>query len=403
MSYFRNIQLDTDNAAGDAFGRVRISGPFTAFDSKVLFDKCPLIWDESLESGAGITSAHDPNEAAVTFTSTVSTAGKFTRQTFMRFNYQSGKSNLVILTGNISLSGGGTGVQNRIGQFDDNNGLFFEHDEGTMKVVQRSKVTGSVVDTKIAQTSWNVDVLDGTGVSGITIDWTKSQIFFIDYEWLSVGRVRFGVVINGVTRYVHEFLNANANVGAYMSTPNLPLRYQMETTASSVASTMSCICSTVISEGGIRDIGVLRHKSTGSTHVDANSVGTTYAVIGLRLKTAYVGTVVKLVQMSVLSETSDDFEWSIIFNPTVAGAFTYSDETNSSVQTATGALANTVTGGTVLSGGYANAQSGEIVALENSLYLGAAIDGTVDEIVLCVSPLSSNADIQGSLTWRELS
>lgn len=393
----------SDSASIDAFGRWRVSQPETLFDSKQLFDNQPLVWDEELESGSGISSSHSTDEAATTITSTANTAGKFTRQTFMRFNYQPGKSQLIFMTGNIRESGGGTGGECRIGYFDDDNGLFFVDDAGTMKVVLRSSVSGSAVDTEVAQSSWNMDSLDGTGKSGKTVDFTKAHIFVFDFEWLAVGRVRFGIALEGGVIYCHEVTNFNANTGAYMSSPNLPLRYQLETTSDTPATSMTAICSTVISEGGSQELGILRYKSTEGTHVDADVADTLYAVVGIRLKTTHLDSVVKLANKSMASQTNDDFEWVIMLNPTVAGTFTYNDQTNSAVQAATGATANTVTGGTAITGGFVKNDVQSSSVLANALYLGSAIDGTRDEIVLCVRPLTANADIQGSLTWRELS
>lgn len=403
-----NIALQ-DSSMVDAFARTRVSNPFTLFDSKQIFDNQPLFWDESLESGAGITSTHSVDEAATTFTSTLNTAGKFTRQTFERFNYQPGKSQLIVMTGVLDASGGGTGVQRRLGAFDDNNGFFFEDDAGTIKVVLRSKVTGSVVDDKVAQLNWNIDKMDGSGPSGVTMDFTRAHIWVIDYEWLGVGRSRFGMFHDGVLVYVHQFMNDNTVQTAYMSTPNLPVRYQMITTSSSPASTMVCICATVISEGGMRDLGILRYKSTAGTHLDANVENTIYAVVGLRLKSTHLGASIQFVDISIIEyQGSKDYEWMVLFNPTVAGIFTYSDKANSAVQTAIGALANTVTLGTEVTGGMASSaqKGGSFISksFESALRLGSKIDGTVDEILLCIRPIggSVNMDVEGSITWREL-
>lgn len=407
MTYFAGVRL-ADSANLDAFARLRVSNPVTIFDSKQIHDNQPLFWDESLESGVGISSAHSTDTASTVITSTVSTAGKFTRQTFMRHNYQPGKSQLILMTGVLDRSGGGTGVQRRIGLFDDDNGIFFEDDEGTIKVVRRTHVTGSPVDNKVAQSAWNVDVMDGSGPSGITIDWTKSQIFMIDFEWLSVGRVRLTLVVDGIPCPVHEFLNANVLATAYMSTPNLPLRYQMETTASSPASTMECICGTVISEGGASELGVLRYKSTEGTHVDADTENVIYAVVGIRLKSTHLGATISLVAASIAEHSGNkDMEWMVIFNGTVAGSPTWSDEANSAIQTFKGATANTVTGGVIIAGAYfSSASKGGSASseLKDALRLGAKIDGTVDEIVLAVRPVAgaSNTDAEGSLTWREI-
>lgn len=401
MSLIRRI-LFADSPSLDAFGRQRVSEQKTIFDSKQVFDNQPLFWDESLETGAGITSSHSTDLAATTITSTLNTAGKFTRQTFMSFNYQPGKSQLIFMTGVLDKSGGGTGVQRRIGQFNNNNGLFFEDDEGTIKVVRRTFTSGAAVDNKVAQTSWNLDTMDGNGDSKITIDWTKSQIFVIDYEWLGVGRVRLGVNINGMTYYVHEFLNTNSLTTVYMSTPNLPLRYQMITTASSPASTMDCICASVQSEGGQEDLGILRHADSGS--ISSLSTGTKYAVMGIRLKSGYIGASVLLENISMIATTTNDqLHWELIFNPTIAGTFTYTDQTNSAVQIATGASTNTVTGGYEIDGGYLSTALPVNPTTPNALRLGATIAGTVDSIVLCVRPITNNITVQGSLTWREQS
>jgi len=411
---YRRLQEVTlgDSPSVDAFGRLRIADPYTLFDSKQIFDNQPLLWDESLESGGGISSAHSTDTASTVITSTVSTAGKFTRQTFMRFNYQPGKSQLINMTGILVRDTSGTGVARRIGYFDDNNGLFFEESEGVVGVVRRTYVTGSAVDNRVAQSSWNLDTMDGNGPSGVTIDWSLTQIFVIDFEWLGVGRVRMGLNVNGATYYVHQFLNANVLDKVYMSTPNLPLRYQVETTASSPAVTMECICTSVVSEGGQSKNGVLRYASTEGTHVACNSDNVVYAIIGIRLKSTHIAETVDVEKVSIQIQTaSETGEWIVILNPTVAGTFTYNDQTNSGVQVATGATANTVTNGTRLDGGFAQSTSGGggsgggTEAVLNAIRLGAAIDGTVDEIVLCWMPNggTSSHDIEGSIHWRELS
>lgn len=399
MSLIRQIQFPEQSL--DAFGRQRVSEPATLFDSKQIFDNQPLFWDESLATGAGITSAHSANTASTVITSTLNTAGKFTRQTYRRFNYQPGKSQAILMTGVLDLSGGGVGVQRRIGVFDDLNGLFFEDDAGVVKVVRRSYVTGSAVDVKVAQADWNVDKMDGTGRSQITVDWNKTQIFVVDFEWLGVGRVRFGLNIDGQTYTVHEMNNANNLTTVYMSTPNLPLRYQMETQATSAASSMSCICTSVKSEGGLQPLGVLRHSDSNA--IPSLSTNTIYAVLGIRLKAGYIGASVLIENISMITTTvNDSVHWELIFNPTVAGTFTYNDLTNSAVQVALGANTNTVTGGTAIDGGYLNTDLPVSSAVENALLLGAAINGTVDTVVLCVKPITNNTGVRGSMTWREL-
>lgn len=404
MSRLQNVNIKAqDSASIDAFDRLRVSNPFTIFDSKQIFDKQPLFWDDQQVSGTGTLSNYNQNKAATTIQVDDTTAGKRVRQTFRRFNYQPGKSQLIFMTFKVGTTS--SGVTKQIGIFDDDNGVYLEKTSSSFSINRRTKASGSVVNNTVAQASWNLDTMDGNGSSGINIDTTKTQILIIDIEWLGVGRVRCGFVVDGIVYYFHEFLNANNLAVVYMSTPNLPLRYVIENDGTGAASTMDTICASIISEGGQQDTGVIIAADTGSTHLNANTANTVYAVIGVRLKSTHLGATIDFLNMSMISETADDFRWALHFNPTVDGTFTYSDITNSACQRALGATANDITDeGTVLASGYASTDTQQAGAvLENALRLGAAIDGTRDEIVLSVTPLSANADIQASLNWRELS
>lgn len=406
------IGSDTKDPLFDAFGRMRISELFTIFDSKLITaDKQDLFWDESLETGSGITASNPTVfKPYIDIVSTLNTAGKFTRQTYRRFNYQPGKSQLIALTGVLDLSGGGVGVQSRIGLFDDGNGAFFEHAETGGKVVVRTSDSGTPVDTEVLQASWNIDVMNGSNStanpSGISLDLSKSQIFIIDFQWLSVGRIKFGFDIGGTIHYVHSFDKSNQDTIPWASTPNLPVRYQLITTSSSPASSMRCICASVSSEGG-KDPHGLTHSHATVNHVNANTADTVYALLGVRLQSNKLGCSIEPASVSILSELNDDFEWQLIHNPTVAGAFAYTPKPNSCVEVATGdsigsPSVNTVTGGTIIDRGFGTNQASPQLILRSTLGLGAAIDGTRDFFVLAVRPLGPNADIQGSFVWREL-
>lgn len=409
MTILRRLFVSADDSPSiDAFGRWRVSNPETIFDSKQLYDSQELVWDDQEIAGSGTATAHSANEAATTISVGATTLGTRARQTFMRFNYQPGKSQLIIMT--FSEFDTATGITKRVGYFDGSNGLFFESDEGTIRVVQRSNVTGSPVDTSVDRASWNLDTMDGSGKSGITLDFTKSQIAFIDFEWLGVGRVRMGFVINGKIYYCHEFLNANSLATVYMSTPNLPLRYEISNDGNGAADDFVHICSTVVSEGGSQKLGSLRYASNQDVSINANAAGTAYILVGIRLKSSQVGATVLIESASVLNETADDYEWFLVMNPTVANAITFGDESNSPVQSGVGNAGNpsnsTVTGGTIITGGYvkSSGNTGSFQSnVSNAINLGSAIDGTRDEIYLCVRPLAANADVSGALTWRELS
>lgn len=391
-----------DTPSIDAFARLRISQPHTIFDCKQPHDDQPLFFDESL--GGSATSTHSSTHASTTLAVTASASDFAIRQTKQRFNYQPGKSQLVYFTFRAPQQ---TGATLRMGLFDGTGTNNLTANNGVFLSVTASDISwniakdGSTTES-VSQASWNVSPLDGTGVSGIDLDMDTTQIGVIDYEWLGVGRVRVGFVIGGIIRYCHYFYHANISTHVYMSTPNLPVRYDITTDGSATAE-LEHICCSVISEGGAEQTGILRSVDMGTTHIDANTAGTTYAMIGIRLKSAYYDITVAPEYFSIISLTNDDFRWSLQLNPTVNGTFTYSDITNSSIQRALGATGNDITAeGLVIDSGYSKSSTGTDRKFITALRIGSTIGGTLDELVLCVTPVSSNADYLGSLTIREL-
>lgn len=405
-----------DSPSIDAFARLRLSEPFTLFDSKQVWDdpglannveNYPLFWDNQQTSGTGTSTTFNVNRASTTLAVSNATSGTRVRQTKQQFNYQPGKSQLIILTG--VLGNHVSGVTKRIGLFDANNGLFFESDGATLQTVVRSSATGSPVDIAIKQADWNLDTLNGNGASGIQLDITKSQIFFIDFEWLGVGRVRFGFFIDGMPIYCHEVLNANVLDVVYVSTPNLPVRVEISNDGTGAVASVEQICSTVISEGGIQPNGVLRFENIGTTtaaDISAATPGTTYAICGIRLKTAYLSADVREVFSSIIenSGANNPFLWKLHLNPTLTTGLTYSDVANSAIQFGVGLPAGDVitADGIVIAGGYQARQDANAnITLDSALRLGSLIDGTQDELVLSGTPTNNNQLYFGGLQWRE--
>jgi hypothetical protein len=86
-----------------------------------------------------------------------------------------------------------------------------------------------VQDTRIPQSSFNIDKLDGTGPSGFTIDTGKMQMMGLQYTWYGAGFVDFMVRgSDGNWIFAHRMKNNNVNTEAYMRTGNLPVRYSIE-------------------------------------------------------------------------------------------------------------------------------------------------------------------------------
>jgi len=382
----------------DAFGRSRTTQPITLFDSKQVTDQYNAIfYDDVQESGAGTSLTYSQPRASYTLSVTAATAGKRIRQTKQRFNYQPGKSQLVLITGVFGAPA--AGITRRVGYFDQANGLGLKIGPSGAAFFIRSSTSGAAVDLEIPQSEWSL--VDLFAFKDITLDFTKTQIFFIDFEWLGVGSVRFGFVIDGKFVVCYQRNNANALDVVYMSTPNLPVRYEIENDGQGGAASLEAICTSVMSEGGLEDTGITKYISRGATSLTASSSGTLYAVLGIRLKAAALGQVVKIINTNLICTSNPNFEWVLLINPTVAGTFTYEDETNSAVQRAIGATANTVTGGTPISGGYSTTEAPAISTEKSIYYLGSTIAGVPDSIVLCVRPLAANAVIFGGLTVRE--
>jgi hypothetical protein len=396
------IFLKPTDSIGDAFGRLRISEPQTLFDSKQIFDNSPLFYDDQETSGSGTSSVHSTLRASSTMSVSNLTAGTRVRQTFRRFNYQPAKSQLVFFT--FVMGASDTGITKRVGYFDENNGIFLEEDGTDHYFVVRSNVTGTPVDSRTLITNGNVD-----GGFAELLDFTKAQILFVDFEWLGVGSVAFGFVVDRALHYIHFVHNANNLDSVYMSTPNLPIRYEISNDGTGGASSLEHICSSVISEGGQESTGLTRSITREDNPFAASTSDVIYPLMSIRLKNSYLGATVLPLALGAVSTTSSIYELLLILNPTVAGtdAVSWVSVTNSSVEyDISRDNTNTLTSGTILFCGVreqTNQSSSLPVPVENLLNIGSAIDGTRDELVLAFRKYTGAATtVYATMGWREL-
>ena len=261
-----------DSGAVDAFGRLRVSSPtVTLFESQLTYDLQPLLY-EQITNGSGATIAHDATNrnALLTFSSSP-TGGKAIMQSFEHMRYQPGKSQFIAMT--FNMLGGVANTVKFVGYSDGTNGIEFAM-AGLTPTVRIFSSTGNG-NQSIIQSNWNLDKLDGTGVSGITFNASYAQILIIDFQALYTGRVRIGFNIDGVDFYVHEFLHANNSTHPYLATANLPVRCGMTCTGT-VSTTMKFQCATVSTEGG-QDLPASYHFTTESS-VTAASGARTHAL-----------------------------------------------------------------------------------------------------------------------------
>ncbi len=387
----------------DGFGRLRVGEPQTVFDSKQVIDNRPLLWDEAASGGASASTHSIPRASSLMALGTAS-GEKIIRQTKRYFNYQPGKSMLVVLTAIMQPK---TNVRQRVGYFDDGNGIFFEHDGVTAKVVVRTKTSGTAVDATFDQSDWNTDKMDGFGPSGITVDFSKSQIFIMDFQWLGVGRVRFSLSIDGVTHTVHDRDRSNVIDVVYMSTPDLPVRYEIENTGIAAdATTLEQLCSSLTSEGGYNPDGIV-HGFTMQNGTGRAFGSSSTPVMSMRLSTAGIRAHVELLSASVLLLSKVASIYRILVNPTI-GAGTaptwVAADAFSNVEIDI-ARTGSVTGGVLIGGGQISSEertTSRLVASE--LTLTSDIAGVSDEIVLCCQTASTGSPTGlAEMFWKEIS
>jgi hypothetical protein len=302
-----------------------------------------------------------------------------------------------------------TNLRQRVGYYGASNGMFLEQDGTTISFVERSSVTGSVVDTKVAKASWNIDPMDGTGPSGYTLDLTKAQIFWMDVEWLGVGTVRLGFIINGEFVHCHSFHHANLITSTYITTASLPLRYEIANTDTTASiSTLKQICSTVLSEGGYELRGL--QQAIGTTITAPSSLttaGTFYPVISLRLKAAALDAIVILTAISVLGITSANYLWRLVGTATTTGG-TWVGVTDSSVEyNLTGTA---TTGGRILAQGYfssTNQNTTQIDVLKEALFRFQlerdGLTNTPYELSLVLTASANTSTVHASMDWEIIS
>jgi len=300
----------------DAFGRLQVASPYTLFDSQNRYAVDNQF--ATATTGTGTTSFLT-NEAAVKLEVTAGGVGSVARQSYRSLPYQPGKGLLVLATF-VMGSSNSANLTQRVGYFNTQNGVFFQKIGGTVSFVLRSYVTGSASDARtVNQADWNGDKLDGTGASGITLDPSKAQIMWMDFEWLGVGSVRCGFVINGVFYLCHTFNNANLISNVYMTTATLPMRYEI-TSTSAVAASLKQICSTVISEGGYEQSSIDHVARRTTIFNTINTAANFLPIVSIRLASTALGAVVIPNRIQFQPTTNQNYEIALIKNPTLTGA-----------------------------------------------------------------------------------
>jgi hypothetical protein len=388
----------------DAFGRLRVSEPYTLFDSQNLY----------LDGGqfSNITStggavAYVQAESSFNLSVTAANNSSVINQSRTTQAYQPGKSLLTLNT--FAFATLTAGCRQRVGYFTANNGVYFEADGADLYLVIRSSATGAIAEERILQADWNGDTLSGAGgstkPSGIELDPTLVQIFWADIEWLGVGTVRSGFVINGEFIVCHRFNHANqpGNTRVYMTTATLNPRYEItNTSATAGARTMKQICSTVISEGGYNPV-IKQNYVSGGIRPTRITTGNVYTnLVTVRLNPAYIDAVVVPAQIDLLLTDVQYGSFQLVLNASNAAGLTYANISSSVVQSNVSAVQ--IGDGEVLYAGLTSSRDTVTIAsdLQRRLQLSRTANGTPETLTLCVGYGSNNADVIWKFGWQEV-
>ena len=383
----RVLQKGPDSGEVDAFGRQRVSFPFTLFESTLRYTKRTDQWYEST-SGAGVVN-YLVDESSAALTTTTASGDVVLRRTKRNMPYQPGKSMMIMQSfcGN-SLA---TGIIQEIGLFDDNNGIMLRASGTTVQFVIRSKSTGSVVEDVVSQSSWNINAFS-------ELAFNKTNIFITDLEWLGVGRVRCGFVIDGEIKWCHEFNHANQNTAAYMTTAILPLSYRIAN-QSSVASgaTLKQICCTVLSEGGYEPSGPIYTGGAGISGVQSITSETLFAAI--RMASGRTDNVILPAQIDAAVDGNSIAKWRLRLNPTISGVWIAAENGRGNVEVMT---TGTISGGTIVSTGFLSGRSNAEFTPESALALSLGKNNLGESDVLALTLQCETAmKTTGQIGWRE--
>jgi len=387
----------------DMFGRVKVSNPLTIFDSQHRYKRSGD-YSEILTGGA--TTTYDANKSMVSLNVGTASGDKVDMESKKVFPYQPGKSLQVLQT--FVFAPAQTNLRQRAGYYSRTNGYYLELDGTQLSFVRRSYVTGELVETRVLQSEWNVDKLDGTGPSDVTLDISKAQIMFSEYEWLGAGSVRLGFAIDGNFIIAHQFNHANYVTHPYITTASLPLRYEIENTGTTdTASSLGQICASVMSNGGYE-----RHTEdwTAARTETQNVSSDFYPMVSIRMAAGRTDSVIMPSGLDVLPIAQGNYEWALIRNATITGG-TWVNHTPSTGNVDYNITATAMTGGILVAQGIINSsnQATSSVHLNEGfqrfdLQLGRtnAVTPVSDTMTLALRSLGGTQSGIASLSWVDL-
>jgi hypothetical protein len=265
----------------DVVGKLKVSQSQNIYDADFEYGIQPLRWENFIQNVSGNASiVQNPGLGGVTMTiggginnNGTPVAGDITiRQSRPYHRYQPGKT--MYMASNVNFGGATLGQFQRVGIFDDSNGIYFMQNNPTavnpfgMYCVIRSDSGGTVTEQIFDLSVWN-------GNKGIisALNWNAVQMIWMEYAWYGAGALRWGVVINGEPWVLHQvgtgnaIINGSLQVKPWSRTGNLPVRYEQRNSSTGLQSIMTHYGVSVLIEGG-------RDAQRGFTYSYGNDAAT---------------------------------------------------------------------------------------------------------------------------------
>lgn len=386
------------------FGRTKISQPYTIFDSQHRYKPSGDYSDQITGAGASVT--YNANVSAEYLNIGTASGEIVTRESRRVFPYQPGKSLQVLQT--FTFDSPKANLRQRAGYFSRTNGYYLEQDGTDVYLVRRSYTSGSLAETRVAQSEWNIDKLDGSGPSDVVLDLTKTQIFFSEYEWLGAGSVRLGFAIDGYFIIAHQFNHANHIAATYITTASLPIRYEIENLSETASpSSLTQICASVMSNGGYERV---TENWTSHRTTTVNVSSSFYPLASIRMAAGRTDSIVIPSAIHILPVAQGDYEWALIRNATLTGG-TWVNHTPSTGNVDYNISETAMTGGTIVESGLLNASNQSSPAIDiNStlqrfdLQLGRTNADTPvsDTMTVAIRSLGGTQSAIGGVSWVDL-
>jgi len=285
-----HMRVSEGNIGLDAFGKLRTSGATILGEYVFANNILPDQFSNTLVGSGTITYDEDRKSAIVTVGTDSGAQATHTSNTY--HHYLPGSSHQFI--GTYILDGvGEAGLERNWGLFDQNNGFMFSERNGEFGAVVRSSASGTLVETFISQSEFNKDRVDGTGLSSMTLDLTKDNIYWIDVQWLGGGRVRFGTYDKGQRVVMHEFYGGNSSIYPLSQTASLPVCMSIQNNSGTGGSNnIRSWCQAVYTETELNtdELGIPYTTALSATVTGSFPVGDYYYVGTLSPKEFLTGT-----------------------------------------------------------------------------------------------------------------